>query len=273
MTKTFAVITGASSGLGMYMAQELALRGINTILISMPGEGLKGISEKLRLLGTESYYYETDLTEKENVVALASHINANYNVNILINNAGIGGTESFINSDINYINRIMQLNIVALSLFTHQLLPNLIRQNHSYILNVSSMASFSPIGFKTVYPASKKFVQHFSRGLYQELKDTNVFVSVVHPGPMKTNHSITSRIEKQGLLGKLGLLEPEKVAKVAIRQLFKHDSLILVGISNQFIWLFMTIVPIWIKLPLLTKAVKRELYFNQNVQNDTGYRG
>lgn len=262
-TKLFAVVTGASQGLGKYMAIELALRGINTILVALPGEDVDKVCAQLKALGTESYYYETDLSIKENVVAFAQWVNDSYNIYVLINNAGIGGTNSYAASKLEYINSIIQLNVTAVAVLTHQLLPNLQKQKKSYILNVSSMASFSPIGYKTVYPASKKFVHHFSRGLYQELKDTNVFVSVVHPGPMKTNHNITERIERQGILGKVGLLDPRDVARISIRQLFKRDTLILVGIANQFLWLLMTIIPIWIKLPLLTNAVKREINFEQ----------
>lgn len=87
---------------------------------------------------------------------------------------------------------------MATSLLTHQLLPNLQKSSKAYVLNVSSLAAFSPIGYKTVYPASKAFIHSFSRGLYQELKDTNVFVSVVNPGPMKTNAEVSRRIEEQG---------------------------------------------------------------------------
>jgi len=130
------------------------------------------------------------------------------------------------------------------------------KQPQSYILNVSSMAAFSPIGYKTVYPASKAFVHSFSRGLYAELKDTNVFVSVVNPGAMKTSKEITARIEKQGFLGKLTLLEPEKVAKYCIKQLFNKDTVIMV---NPLSWAILSIIPIWIKLPLMTRAIKREI--------------
>jgi len=141
-------------------------------------------------------------------------------------------------------------------LITHQLLPNLLRQPKAYILNVSSMAAFSPIGFKTVYPASKTFIHSFSRGLHEELKDTNVFVSVVNPGAMKTNKDVCKRIEKQGFLGKLTLLDPDHVASYSIRQLFKKDSVIMV---NPISWLLMKILPIWIKLPLMTQAIKKEM--------------
>ena len=260
-SKQFALITGASQGLGKCFAIELAKRNINTILVALPNENIKQVADESKKLGVESYYYETDISVKENIQALASQINSTYNVNILINNAGCGGTKSFIDCDVEYINRIIQLNVMAISVMTHQFLPNLLKQDKAYILNVSSMASFSPIGFKTVYPASKRFIQHFSRGLYQELKKTNVFVSVVHPGPMKTNEDVSHRIELQGILGKIGLVSPENAAKISIKQLFKRDTLILLGWSNKLNWLLMNLIPIWIKLPLLSKAVEREITF------------
>ena len=93
-------------------------------------------------------------------------------IDILINNAGLGGTKKFTEASSDYINTILQVNVAATSLITHQLLPNLLKQPKAYILNVSSMAAFSPIGFKTVYPATKTFIHSFSRGLHEELKDT-----------------------------------------------------------------------------------------------------
>ena len=118
------------------------------------------------------------------------------------------------------------------------------------------MAAFSPIGYKTVYPASKTFVHSFSRGLNAELRGTNVFVSVVNPGAMKTNPEITKRVEKQGKLGKISLLDPGKVAEKSINGLFRKDSVIMV---NPFSWLALSLIPVWIKLPLMTRAVKREV--------------
>jgi uncharacterized protein len=256
---TFALVTGASQGFGRCIAMELAKKGYNLILVALPNENIQQIASQAKALAVEAIYYETDLTNKENVLALTEWVNQNFDVSVLINNAGKGGTRSFLSCNADYIDSIIQLNITAPALITHQLLPNLKKQENAYILNVSSMASFSPIGYKTVYPASKRFVQHFSRGLYQELKGTNVFVSVVHPGPMKTNKDVSQRIERQGSLGRIGLLSPEKAAKICINQLFKKDSLILLGWANHLNWLLMSIIPIWIKLPLLTTAVRREL--------------
>lgn len=261
MDKEFALITGASQGLGRAFAFELSQRKINTILVGLPNEGLDSLTSELRYqYEVESVYFETDLTKKENVLALAQWVNENFSVSMLINNAGVGGTKKFLDADVDYIDRIIQLNIMATALITHQLLPNLKKKTKAYILNVSSMAAFSPIGFKTVYPASKVFIHYFSKGLYQELAKTNVFVSVVNPVAMKTNKEMTERINNlRGIFGKIGILTPEKVAKISITQLFKRKTMIMLSLSNGFIWLLMKIVPIWIKLPLLTRAVRREI--------------
>ncbi len=255
--ESYAVVTGASQGLGKAFAENLASKNINVVLVSLPGQHLKELAQRLEeSYPIKAHYYEVDLSVNENVMKLTEWLNRSFEIHILINNAGLGGTKKFVDASPSYINTILQVNVAATSLITHQLLPNLLRQPKAYILNVSSMAAFSPIGFKTVYPASKTFIHSFSRGLHKELKDTNVFVSVVNPGAMKTNIDVCKRIEKQGILGKLTLLDPNKVAAYCIRQLFKKDSVIMV---NPISWLVMKILPIWIKLPLMTSAIKKEI--------------
>ncbi|WP_300687190.1 SDR family NAD(P)-dependent oxidoreductase [Chryseobacterium sp.] len=255
--KSYAVVTGASQGLGKAFAENLAMKNFNLILVSLPNQNLKELSQELeKNHPIKVHYYETDLSIHENVMKLTEWLNQSFDIHILINNAGLGGTKKFTEATSDYINMILQVNVTATSLITHQLLPNLLRQPEAYILNVSSMAAFSPIGFKTVYPASKSFIHSFSRGLHEELKDTNVFVSVVNPGAMKTNADVCKRIEKQGIMGRLTLLNPDKVASYCIHQLFKKDSVIMV---NPISWLVMKIIPIWIKLPLMTQAIKREI--------------
>ncbi|WP_276875806.1 SDR family NAD(P)-dependent oxidoreductase [Chryseobacterium joostei] len=255
--ESYAVVTGASQGLGKAFAENLAMKNINVILVSLPNQNLKELSQQLEeKYQIKAHYYEVDLSINENVLKLTEWLNSSFNIHILINNAGLGGTKRFTEASSEYINTILQVNVAATSLITHQLLPNLLRQPKAYILNVSSMAAFSPIGFKTVYPATKTFIHSFSRGLHEELKDTNVFVSVVNPGAMKTNADVCKRIEKQGFWGKMTLLNPDKVASRCIQQLFKKDSVIMV---NPISWLAMKIVPIWIKLPLMTQAIKREI--------------
>jgi short-subunit dehydrogenase len=258
-SRSYALITGASRGFGKYLALELAKRAINTILVSLPDNELLGVRTQCQSYGVDCLCYETDLTEKENILSLTQWVNQHYNISILINNAGFGVTNNFSESDLNHIDDLIQLNIVATTLITHQLLSNLLKQDDAYILNVSSMASFSPIGYKTVYSASKTYIQHFSQGLHEELRSTKVFVSAVHPGPMKTNASVTKRILHQGLIGKIGLLSPQRAAEITIRRLFKRKKFILLGQKNYLVWLLLTIVPLKIRLPLMSRFARREI--------------
>lgn len=259
----FAVVTGASQGLGKAFAIELAKRQSNVVLVSLPGQNLGQLSDSIsRDYGVRSFYYETDFSSNADIIALSHWLNENFDISILINNAGIGGTKPFDEAHIDYIDTIIQVNVKATALLTHQLLPNLKRQPKSFILNVSSIAAFTPVGYKTVYPASKAFIHSFSRGLYAELRNTNVFVSVVNPGAMATNQEIISRIEKQGVFGKLTLLQTEKVAQYSLNRLFKRDTVIMV---NPFTWLIATLLPIWIKLPIMTQIVKREINYENSI--------
>ncbi len=255
----FALVTGASRGLGKAFANELAKARINVLMVALPNDGLPELCESIKNnYNVKCHYFETDLTEQESISELVTWALNNFRINILINNAGMGGSKEFEHAETEYLDNIISLNIRALTHITHKFLPELKTHKQSYILNVASMASFSPIGYKTIYPASKVFVLYFSRGLYQELKGTGVFVSVLHPGPMKTNLHVTKRINQQGIFGRIGLLTPEYVAEKALIKLFNHNSLIILGWLNHLSWLIMKTIPTSIRLPIITKRVKRE---------------
>lgn len=255
----FAVVTGASSGLGRCFAVELARRGINTILVALPGSGVKDAALEAGSYGTDSIAFEADLTDKKAILEVCTEIAGRYPVNILINNAGCGGTRKFLECDEEYIDRILGLNVMAVTTLTHQLLPVLQQQNEAYILNVSSMAAFTPIGYKTVYPASKRFIYDFTRGLHEEFSGSGISVSVIHPGPMKTNADVTRRIERQGRFGRIGLLSPEEVARRGIDGMLKREAVIIPGLVNKLNKVLTDIIPARIRLPLVSRIVAREL--------------
>lgn len=257
---TYALVTGASQGLGRAIAIELASRKINLLLVSLEEEGLNELGNEIKSrYKVDVDCLEADFRDPEAVYTVAGWAMRHGPVSILINNAGIGGTCSFESVSPEYVDTIIQVNVRATAMLTRLILPDLKRQDKAYILNVASMASFSPFAYKTVYPASKAFVYSFSRGLNEELRKTNVFVSVIHPGPIKTNADVTARIEKQGWKGKFGLMSTERLAYIAIRQLFKHDSLILPGFLNKINWLLMAILPNAWKLFVLSRCVRREI--------------
>lgn len=260
ITRPYAVITGASRGLGRAYVTALSKKGFNTLLVALPGEQLKQAAGQISAqYGTHCVPFETDLTSKESVMALTQKIITRYPVSVLINNAGTGGTQKFIHSNPDAINAIIQVNVMATALMTHQLLPHIMKQPRGYILNVSSISAFSPTGYKTVYPATKVFINSFSLGLAQELRKSNITVSVVNPGPMETNKEVASRIRKQGLLARMGKLPAEKVAEISLKKMFKGKRQIFLNAPNRINHLIMQVIPKKLGVLLSTLVVKREI--------------
>lgn len=256
----YSLITGASTGLGKSFALELAKRGENVLLVSRPNEGLELLCQKIKAFyGVEAFYFEANLANLNELFALTDWWNKKFKVNILINNAGIGGACNFETSSMKFIDDLINVNIRAMALLTHQLLPKMRANGKCYILNVASMAAFSPIGYKSIYPASKSFIYNFSLGLAEELKDDNVSVSVVNPGPMRTNKSVTARIESHGLLTRAGVVPTDIMARVALNKMFNGKRSIIVGRINYLMYLFLSLLPLKIKLPMLTQAMKKEI--------------
>lgn len=258
--QAYALVTGASCGLGKSFAIELAKRGENLILVSRPNEGLGSLCNLLKnKYQVKTKYFEANLANLEELLELTSRVNKKYNIKILINNAGIGGVCNFESTSKSFIDQLINVNIRAVTLLTHQLLPKMRKNGKCYILNVASMAAFSPIGYKSIYPASKSFIYHFSLGLAEELKDENVVVSVVNPGPMRTNSSVTARINVHGFFTKAGVISTDIMAKLALKKMFKGKRRIIIGRLNILAWMLLSLLPIQIKLPMLTQAMKKEL--------------
>lgn len=259
-TELYTLITGASTGLGRELARECARRKMNLILISLPNEGLPELSTQLSIRYQVSVnYYETDLTDRIELEKLGNWIRANFSVNAIINNAGIGGTQAFDDASTDYLDSLIQLNIRATSLLTRIMIPELKMHRRAYILNVSSMAAFSPLPYKTVYPASKAFIYHFTRGLKAELLNTSIRVSVVNPGPIATNADVVRRIQQQGFLGRLTLLPTPAIARIAIHHMMRGKAVIVPGFLNKVNRLLLQLIPSGIRLSLSSRVIQREL--------------
>ncbi|NME69052.1 SDR family NAD(P)-dependent oxidoreductase [Flammeovirga aprica] len=257
---THTVITGASQGLGKALAFECAERGRNLILISLPNEGIQEFRKYLiEMYAIDVCCYEIDLSKETELHELISTITHLYRVDMLINNAGIGGTKRFQEASENYIDSILSLNIRALVLLTRGLLPLLKKHSKAYVLNISSMASFGAMPFKTVYPASKAFVRSFSVGLATELEDTNIQVSVAYPGGMPTNKEVSERISNHNELVKQTILTAEEVAEICMKELLEGKTEIIPGMAGKISRLFFRVCPDAIRLRIFRKNVLKEM--------------
>ena len=221
-----ALITGASSGIGLAMAKYLATKKYELILVARDKEKLEQIQESLP---TKVTIIVADLSIEQKVKELYI-LTKKENIDILINNAGYGDfgyfTETDLNNEINMINT----NIKAVHILTKSFLKDMEKKNSGYILNVASSAAFQPGPLMSTYYATKSYVYRLSEALYYEekKKKKNVHISVLCPGPVDTNFNNVAGV-------KFGVkpLTSTYVAKYAIDNLFKKKMLIIPGFGMR----------------------------------------
>lgn len=258
----YVLITGGSSGLGKELVLQCASAGMNVLLIALPGGNACALAEHIKIeYGTDTVVFEFDITDQALPTEKLEYIGSRYEINFLINNAGIGGTAPFNSSSMEAIDRIIQLNVRATVTVTRMLLPHLLKQEQAFIMNIASLAAFTPIAYKTVYPASKAFISSFSLGLREELCNTGISVSVVCPGAIMTNSNVSQRIVALGLKGRIGLLPTAEIARIAFRQTMAKKAVIIPGIWNRINYRLMNLVPLELKLKIVSGTIKRELNF------------
>ena len=184
-----ALITGASAGIGREFARQLAPRARSLVLVARREQKLNELRDELRNRNAQLdvHVRVVDLCHKSQIDELLQWLEENkIDIDFLINNAGLGDYGSFATSPPERNDEMLQVNIVALTLLTRQLLPPLIERNRGAILSVSSSAGFLPIAGMGVYAASKAYVNSFSEALRAELRGTGVTATVLCPGPVHT---------------------------------------------------------------------------------------
>jgi short-subunit dehydrogenase len=191
-----ALITGASSGIGCEFARQLANRARTIVLVARRSDRLANLRDELlsRNPNLVIHVRTVDLAEKGQIELLIDSLARDkIDVDLLINNAGLGDTGSFATSNPMRNEQIALVNIVALTSLTRHLLPQMIAKRRGGILNVSSSAGFLPIPGDAVYAATKAYVTSFSEALRAELRGTGVSVCAACPGPVHTEFQEVAR--------------------------------------------------------------------------------
>lgn len=222
-----ALITGASSGIGFEIAKYLASKKFELILVSRNRERLEIIQQKLP---TKTTIIVMDLSNEQKVKELCVLLK-NQKIDMLINNAGFGSFGSFDETDLSNDLEMINTNIKAVHILTKYALKTMIKNNSGYILNVASSASFMPGGpLMSTYYATKSYVYHLTEGVYyeQKKKKSNVHISVLCPGPIKTNFNNVA-----GVKFNIKQLKSEDVAKYAIDKMFENKMLIIPGFKMK----------------------------------------
>ncbi len=227
------LITGASGGIGEAFAEIFAEKGYNLVLVARSKDKLMHIANTLET----QYKIKVDILVEDLAVSnAASKLYTEVKkrdivINILINNAGFGDFGTFIDSDLKTITDMLNLNMTTLTAMTYLFVQDMKKSNSGKILNIASTAAFQPIPKFAVYAATKAYVLHFTEALHYELKDTNIDVSVLCPGPTGTGFAKRANAENANILK--NEMHVKEVAQIGYKGLMKNKMTIISGLKNK----------------------------------------
>jgi len=184
----FALVTGASGGIGKLYAERLAQRGHDLILVARNREQLGRVAARIARETRRSVEpVVADLNDPADLSRVAARLQADADITMLVNNAGVGSTATLLESDVDEMARMIALNTSALMQLTHAVAPGFVARGNGMIINIASIAAVAPELLNGVYGATKAFVLAFSQSLRHELAEKGVRVQVVLPGTTATN--------------------------------------------------------------------------------------
>lgn len=243
---TMTMITGASKGIGKALAYEFAKHGHDVVLVARDESLLQSLvsdlKEKYRI---NAEYHLADLSIEGSAEKLYSELKGRgFVISCLVNNAGIGIMESYAETNSKTLHDLIHINIVSLSELTQFYLRDFLANNHGSILQLASTAAFQPGPHMAAYYASKAYVVSLSHAIAHEVKGTKVSISILCPGPTKTDFfptagMVDSHLEK----GSIGMMTPEEVAKIAYKGLKRKKLFIIPGMINKTMSYLSAITP------------------------------
>ncbi len=225
-----ALITGASAGIGKDLAHLCAERGYHLALVAR-SEG--PLAQLNRDTGGTARIILKDLAQPGAAAEVFEAVR-DLDVEILINNAGIGFRGKFWELDADDQMRTVYLNVAALTQLTHLMLPSMVARKKGYIMNVSSTASFQPGPLMAIYYASKAYVTSLSEALYNELKGTGVSVTALCPGPTATEFQQRARMTDALMAQPKNMMDSMTVSRAGFEGMLNGKPVVIPGALNAF---------------------------------------
>jgi uncharacterized protein len=226
------LITGASSGIGLELARELAPRARSLVAVARRAERLGGLKDELaaRHPGLVVRTEPCDLSDPDAVDALSGRLLEDFGaVDVLVNNAGVGLEGLYEKSDWNRVYGLINLNVVALALLTRRLMPAMVARGRGGVLNINSGAGVAIMPGMAAYVGTKHFVTGFTETLRAELEGTGVVVSQALPGPVETGFDEAANIGPPGVLDRIFRISAARCAREVIRGFERGRPMIFPG--------------------------------------------
>jgi short-subunit dehydrogenase len=248
--KPWALVSGGSKGIGYAIAEALAKRSYNLVLIARNEEELNNAKNKLETaFSIQVEILVLDMSKEDSAASIGSWCTEkDLSLKMLCNVSGIGGTADYLSGSLTDSLYMLRLNTEPAVSLTYYLLPLLMKNQPSFILNVSSIAGFAPISIKNIYSATKSALIFFSYSLRYQLRKENISVSCLCPGPVFTKPSTEKEtIKKLGWFGKQMAVAPEKVGEIAVDRTLKKDLIIVPGFLAKTVSIVIRSLPMrWI---------------------------
>ncbi len=253
-----ALITGASSGIGLELAKVFARNQYNLILVARSEAKLESLKSELsEQYGIQAVVLSHDLTDKDAPARLFDQVQQqNLTVDVLVNNAGYGDYAEFVNSDWEKLQGMILLNVLALTHMTRLFLPAMVARGSGKMLNVSSTAAFQPGPMMAVYFATKAYVLSFSEAIAAETEEAGIGVTVLCPGPTQSDFIGTANMDKMALANNISeeaIPTAAEVAEFGYSALQKGEVVAVHGFSNKLMAFSTRLAP----RGLIRKGVKQ----------------
>lgn len=236
LRRPVALITGASSGIGLDLAKLFAEGGHDLVLVARNEEALRALAADCEKLGVKAHVLAKDLSNPNAAQEIFDELAARQiAVDVLVNNAGFGTHGMFVRTKLEDEVGMVQVNIIALIQLTRLFLPQMVSRKSGKIMNVASMAGFVAGPYMSVYYATKAFVLSHSIALAQEVRKSGVIVSALCPGPTKTEFQRRAKIAESKLFKKPRSMTSMEVARAGYEGLMKGKLIVVPGFSNKVI--------------------------------------
>lgn len=234
MATETALITGASSGIGLELAKLFAADGSNLVLVARSQDKLDSLAEELRRdHGVEVLVLPKDLTDPAAPQAIFDQLSQQgVDVDVVVNNAGFGAVGPVATLPLDRQMDMIQVNVVALTRLTRLFLPGMIERRRGGILNVGSTAGFQPGPNMAIYYATKAFVLSFTEALAEELLGTGVQATCLAPGPTVTSFGAASGMD-ESIIFKLGAMDATQVAQRGYQGFRRGKAIVITGMKNK----------------------------------------
>lgn len=231
---TSTLITGASAGLGEGFARAFAATGDDLILTARRADRLEALAAELRAAhGIQVHLFPADLVQPDAPARLLADIAAaGLTIDRLVNNAGFGAQGSFADGDATAQLGMIDVNCRALVALTHGVLPQMIARRAGGVLNIASTAAFQPSPWFAVYAATKAFVLSFSEAIHEEVKEHNVRVAALCPGPTRTEFAAVAGME-ESVLFKTFASDARAVVRDGVKALAGNQAVRISGAANM----------------------------------------